>query len=187
MAARVASASEMVACERAVIASGTSAYELMRRAGEGAAGLIAARQARLDGGVAIYAGTGNNGGDAWVVAEALRRLGVRCTVTSTGEPRSDEAMQARASARSAGVDDALVSDLSEAIVIDGLLGTGSTGIPRGQVAAAITEIEARRERGASVVALDLPSGLDATTGAHEGAPAAGTTVTFGAVKRGHLL
>ena len=187
MAARVASASEMVACERAVIRSGTSAYELMRRAGEGAARLIAARHTALDGEVAIYAGSGNNGGDAWVVAEALWRLGVRCTVAATGEPRSDEAKRAMASALAAGVDDARVSDLSEAIVIDGLLGTGSTGIPKGAVASAIAEIEARRERGASVVALDLPSGLDATTGAHDGALRADTTITFGAVKRGHLL
>lgn len=187
MAVRVASASEMVDCERAVITSGTSAFELMRRAGEGAAGLIAARHAPLDGGAAVYAGTGNNGGDAWVVAEALWRLGVHCTVAATGEPRSDEAKQARVNARSAGVDEARVSDFSEAVVIDGLLGTGSTGVPGGRVAAAIAEIEARRKRGASVIALDLPSGLDATTGAHEGALSADRTITFGAIKRGHLL
>jgi NAD(P)H-hydrate epimerase len=72
-------------------------------------------------------------------------------------------------------------------VVDGLLGTGARGAPRGDIARACEAIDAARRSGAYVVALDVPSGLDAATGAHEGAPRADLTVTFGTIKRGHLF
>ena len=75
----------------------------------------------------------------------------------------------------------------ETIVVDGLLGTGSSGEPRGAIADAVAAIEAARRGGAFVVALDLPTGVDATTGNARGAVIADLTLTFGAVKRGHLI
>ena len=186
MQARVATASETVACERAVIDSGTSAWTLMRRAGERAAGLIAKRYAdRLDRGIALYAGAGNNGGDAWVAAGALASRGIACRVLSTGNPRTEESGRARRDAISFGALEEPPQGF-EMVIVDGLLGTGSSGAPRGPVAQHIAEIGQRRASGAAVVALDLPSGLDATTGEHHGALKADLTVTFSLLKRGHL-
>ncbi len=185
--ARIATAGETVACEREVIEKGTSAWTLMRRAGELAAALTEKRYAdRLPNGAVVYAGTGNNGGDAWVVAAQLAGRGIKSAVIASGDPRTDESIRARADALSAGVAEGAGIG-SETVIIDGLLGTGSTGAPRGNVAAQIEAIRERRAGGAAVVALDLPSGLDATTGDHEGAVTADLTVTFGTMKRGHLL
>ena len=79
-------------------------------------------------------------------------------------------------------------DGGEAIVVDGLLGTGSAGAPRGDVALAIERVEPLRARGAAVVALDVPSGVDASTGDAPGAAVtADLTLTFGTVKRGQLV
>ncbi len=188
MGARVATASETMACERAVIARGTSAAVLMKRAGEAAAELIAARFAtRIAQGVAVFTGPGNNGGDGWVVAESLAQRGLECRVASVAEPKSHEARNARASALTAGVSEAGIATGDEAVVVDGLLGTGSSGSPKGAIADAIGVIAAQRAAGAAVVALDLPSGLDATTGEVSNSVVADLTIAFGVMKRGHLL
>src|SRR5688572_9076255 len=122
MGARVASASETVECERAVIGRGTSSAELMQRAGSAAADLINRRH-RDDtrDGVAIFAGPGNNGGDGWVVAEALLRRGITCRVASAGIPRSDEARGARAAALTAGATETPIAGGPERVVVDALL------------------------------------------------------------------
>lgn len=187
MPARVASADETSACERETIHAGTPSAELMRRAGNAAADFIRRRfPDEMNRGVAIYTGPGNNGGDGWVVAESLALSGVKVSVIETGEVKSAEAVDARdraikTSAITTGRPDAC------GLAVDALLGTGSTGAPRGAIAAAVREIEGLRTDGKPVVALDLPSGLDASTGAHDGALCATATVTFGVVKRGHLI
>jgi NAD(P)H-hydrate epimerase len=74
------------------------------------------------------------------------------------------------------------------VAVDGVLGIGAAGAPRGAAAEAIRALAAYRARGARTVALDLPSGVDATTGASPGeAVVADVTVTFGSVKRGLLV
>ena len=157
----------------------------MARAGAAAAGEIALRFPNdLARGVAILAGPGNNGGDAWVVGRALAGSGVRVRVLAVGEPRTEDALAERALA-SAVVEHGAPE--GEGVVIDGLLGTGSTGAPRGDIAAAIALLHAARERGAKVVALDVPSGVDATTGAAEGAVTADLTLASGTMKRGVLV
>jgi len=187
MSVRVASASETVACERATMEKGTRSAELMTRAGRAAAREILERSApRLGNGVLVYAGSGNNGGDGWVVAESLYQAGVFSTVTEVGKPRTQEAASARETAIAAGVNVGKGNG-RERLIVDALLGTGASGTPRGEIAAAIKQILARADNGACVVALDVPSGLDATTGAHEGAVVADLTLTFGTVKRGQLI
>jgi NAD(P)H-hydrate epimerase len=136
--------------------------------------------------VTIFAGSGNNGGDGWVVAECLAERGVQVSVIEFGSPRSPEAMEARSSALVQNVR-TIESAERASLVVDALLGTGSSGTPRGEIARAIENIEALRADGAPVVSLDLPSGLDATTGAHEGSVRATSTITFGVIKRGELL
>jgi NAD(P)H-hydrate epimerase len=73
--------------------------------------------------------------------------------------------------------------------VDALLGTGLTGDEplRDDIARAVALLHARRTRGATIVALDVPTGLDATSGRHVGAPACALTVTFGTMKRGLLV
>lgn len=187
MGARVASAGETIACERAVMSRGTTSAELMRRAGEGAAALILGRFGdAISSGVAVFAGSGNNGGDGWVVAERLHRSGIAVCVREISDPKSEEAAAARASARRAGVADE-THPAPGAAIVDALLGTGSRGYPRGPVATGIADIDSRRKAGSTVISLDLPSGLDATTGERVNSVVADCTISFGMLKRGHLL
>ncbi len=174
-----------MACEAATIAAGTESFALMRAAGEAAAALILERCPDVrTGGALVVAGTGNNGGDAWVVAGALARAGCPVTVESLGEPRSADAQRAQREAAGA------LADVSPAgrpaVVVDGVLGTGARGDARGEAAEAIARINASRE-GAAIIALDVPSGMDATTGAGGLVVRADQTYTFGTLKRGLLL
>ncbi len=130
----------------------------------------------------MYAGPGNNGGDAWVVAGALAAAGVMVRVREVGESAGADAAAERTAARDQ-VDDTPPQG-TEMVVVDGLLGTGSRGAPHGAIRDAIALVAAARARGATVVALDVPSGLDATTGSAEGSVHADLTLTFGTLKRG---
>ncbi|MDB4881600.1 MAG: NAD(P)H-hydrate epimerase, partial [Gemmatimonadetes bacterium] len=73
--------------------------------------------------------------------------------------------------------------------VDSLLGTGLTGDAplRGDVALAVEQLHRLRARGASIVALDLPTGIDASTGRDAGAAPCDLTITFGTIKRGLLV
>ncbi|MGH7666363.1 MAG: NAD(P)H-hydrate epimerase [Candidatus Dormibacteria bacterium] len=126
-----------------------------------------------EGSVAVLAGRGNNGGDALGCARHLAAWGhpVRAlTLGGAGEPDATPARQARAAeacgaeVRQGGsaVEQDLVWALERAeLIVDGLLGTGSTGPPRNRVGEAVRGINGA---GVEVLAIDLPSGLDATTG-----------------------
>jgi NAD(P)H-hydrate epimerase len=179
-------AAESAAWDAATIGGGTPSRALMQRAGASAAAELTREFAgRLSRGVAVFAGPGNNGGDAWVVARALAAVGVRVRVAVVGEPKTPDAQAEREMARAVLTADAPSG--AEEVVVDGVLGTGATGRPRGAAAEAITRMRALRSGGASVVALDVPSGVDASTGAAEHAVVADLTVTFGAMKRGLLV
>lgn len=183
---RITSAAESATLDAAAIAAGTPGRELMRRAGVVAAKRIAHHLGALGrSGVAVYAGSGNNGGDAWVVARELARRGFTVRVCTAGTPSSPDAIAARDDARRDVRGDLPHGD--ETVVVDGLLGTGSRGAPRGEIAKAIGEIAAARSRGARVVALDVPSGVDANSGNADGAVQADLTLAFGSMKRGLLV
>jgi len=193
---RVVTSSESAARDGAAIAAGTPSRALMQRAGAAAASEIALRYgALMGGGVLLVAGPGNNGGDAWVVARALGAVNVTVRVIEPVAAKTTDAQAERALAlESLGRsvlepwDGASSFDRGESLVVDGLLGTGVSGAPRNTVARAIDGVAAMRARGATIVALDLPSGVDATTGQSQGrAVAADLTLTFGTVKRGHLV
>ena len=159
----------------------------MSRAGAAAADALRRHAGdRLTHGVAIFAGTGNNGGDAWVVAGILRHGGVTVRMHATGEPATADALAARSHALASGSFEAPRGD--EAVAVDGLLGTGASGEPRGAVAEALGSLAALRARGAFVLALDVPSGLDASTGDEAATTVpADLTVTFGTLKRGLVI
>lgn len=121
-------------------------------------------------------GPGNNGADALAVARICRARGQEAVAWLVTAHRNDAAEAQLAQARAHGVD--VVDDPhalpTEAVWVDGLLGTGSAGAPRGPIA----QVLARRIRGPAV-AIDVPSGVNVDTGAVPG-PAfrADVTVTF---------
>lgn len=193
---RVVTSQQSAAHDARTIGDGVPSRALMQRAGAAAAAEILIRfRERAEQGVLVLAGPGNNGGDAWVVARALAASGARVRVVEPLPAKTPDAVAERALAQAALGDDAVVAgaprdavDRGEGIVVDGLLGTGSQGAPRGPIADLLRQAAAMRARGALIVALDVPSGLDATTGdASDGVCAADLTVTFGSIKRGQLV
>jgi NAD(P)H-hydrate epimerase len=186
MTVHVVTAAQSAARDRAAIDGGIPSRALMQRAGAAAAAeMVRVFGDRVAGGVAVFAGPGNNGGDAWVVAAALGAVGIPVRVVEVAETKTDDARAERDAARAAF--DFRAPNGSEAIVVDGVLGTGSSGAPRGAVAEAIRRITALRDAGARVVALDIPSGLDAATGEGDVTVTADLTITFGTMKRGALV
>lgn len=163
----------------------------MQRAGAAAAAEIALRyRPLLVRGVCVLTGPGNNGGDGWVVARALAQTGTPVRVIEVAAAKSADAIAERTLA----LPDVTVAALpneqhvgSEAILVDAVLGTGAAGTPRGVIAEAVSAINLARKRGAVVVAIDLPTGVDATTGDAMVAVNADLTITFGTIKRGHLV
>src|SRR5215831_14439743 len=176
---------EMSEADRRTIASGVSGETLMESAGIAVAAAVMARHPPGSR-VAVVAGTGNNGGDGFVAARHLRHAGYRVAVHLIGRRdaiRGDAGAAARqwpepmASGASglAGVD----------AIVDALFGAGLDRPVAGDALAAVT---AMNEAGAPVIAVDLPSGINGTTGAIlGGAVNASRTVTFFRKKPGHLL
>jgi ADP-dependent NAD(P)H-hydrate dehydratase / NAD(P)H-hydrate epimerase len=179
---RVTTAAEAAARDADTIAAGTPVRLLMQRAGERAAAAIArAHPDLLRTPVTVYTGPGNNGGDGWVVARTLAGMGARVFVQEAGEAKSEEARAERALALRA----ITRGEHPESrLIVDALLGIGSHGAPRGEIAACIERIARARATGAVVAALDVPSGLDADSGDAVGAVTADLTLTFGTLKRG---
>ncbi len=179
----VVTAEQAVARDRAAIASGIDSKLLMRRAGQRAAQCISARFPRChDDGVLIFTGPGNNGGDGWVVAAECADLGIPASVRAATEPRTPDAIWAR------GLTGGTLPEVERpAVIVDALLGTGAAGAPRPEIADAIHEIAACRKQGAAVVSLDLPTGLDATTGDAALSVSADLTISFGTIKRAHVI
>ncbi|HEY8418390.1 MAG TPA: NAD(P)H-hydrate dehydratase [Limnochordales bacterium] len=147
--------------------------------------------------VVIFAGTGNNGGDGLVAARLLTNWGARARVFLAGDPEraSAETATQLAIARELGIDvvplrdgthqKAKLNAAAADLLVDALLGTGSRGAPRGAVAAAVDILNGA---GRPVLAVDIPSGVDADTGAVPGAAVrAQWTVTLGLPKVGLLL
>jgi hydroxyethylthiazole kinase-like uncharacterized protein yjeF len=185
----VVGAKESAERDRAAIERGIPSRVLMERAGTAAAKVIEQRyQERLRDGAVVFTGPGNNGGDGWVVAGNLARSGVSVTVIETAKPqtKSPDAVAHRDDAIGSVTIADSVAD-GAPVVVDALLGTGFEGEPRGKIAVAIASINELHDRGSPVAALDVPSGLDATTGDHSSCVVADLTVSFGGIKRGTLL
>ena len=170
---------------RAIDELGVPGIELMRRAAW--AGLASLRrhwpQARR---IAVYCGPGNNGGDGFLLAALAREAGLHVDVFALADTAQGDAAQARQAWTSAG-GSVRRWDGSEALPpvdvhVDALYGTGLRRAPDAAVAALIEHINAS---GVPVLALDVPSGLDADSGRCPGrAVRAMVTVSFIAAKRG---
>ncbi|MBA3656367.1 MAG: NAD(P)H-hydrate dehydratase [Gemmatimonadaceae bacterium] len=181
----IATSEEARERDRLATESGIPSRVLMERAGVGAAQRIIRHfpEARA-GGVEIHVGPGNNGGDGWVAASELARSGVPVRVVEASSPKTPDAINAKSCAMRESFP-AIQGDAG--VVVDALLGTGSTGLPRNEIAGGIRALQVALEREARVVALDVPSGMDATTGALNGSVRAELTLAFGTLKRAHLV
>lgn len=184
MLVRVVDAEQSVALDAAAIASGIPSRALMRAAAFNAATVICARYGdQLRRGVTIVTGPGNNGGDGWALASALDSAGVNVSVREIVAPRTADSIAER------GVASGLINthSLDCGVIVDAMLGTGSKGDLRAAILDAAREINAARARGSIVVALDLPSGVNATHGATDTSVVADVTISFGSCKRGSLV
>jgi NAD(P)H-hydrate epimerase len=182
----------MRAIDRAAIDEfGIPALTLMDRAGRAVADAAAALAGER-GRIVVVCGGGNNGGDGYVAARLLRASGrdARVMALVAAERLSPDARAVREQAERAGVpiDDGVLAPLAAGVgdvVVDAVFGTGLARPPEGAFAAAIAAIDVARTAGASVVAVDVPSGLSADTGRPVGACVrADRTVTFAFQKRG---
>lgn len=185
--------------QHATDALGVPGLLLMENAGRGAADVIQRElgpRLRAHGQVVVVGGPGQNGGDAWVVARHLRSAGVSVRCFIVGDParvHGDAAVNLAAltglGLQPAVIDGSGLVDFASAsaeasLLIDGLFGTGLDRAVEGLFAGVIETMAAC---GRPIAALDLPSGVDADTGAVLGVAVPATlTVTFAARKRGHL-
>jgi NAD(P)H-hydrate epimerase len=193
----VLSVAEMRAAERVALAAGIPEAELQARAGAA----VAAWAQRLapDGPVVVCAGVGNNGRDGWVAATRLAAAGrvVRLYLAPRHAVAEDEVAQLQALGGAVALHtgaeslERLGRWLGDAtLALDGLLGIGARGAPRppvSDIAACLNTARARRAGALTVLAIDVPSGIDAESGAAEGeCVRADATVVLGAVKQGLL-
>ena len=159
---------EMRDADETAISSGTAASVLMERAGRA----LARSAIELAGGrygkrVLVLCGKGNNGGDGLVAARVLRGEGLNVTCVRLFEDDPDPPP-------ADGFD----------VVVDAIFGTGFRGAPEGRVARAIQALAGHPR----VVAADIPSGVDGSTGGVAGAVVKATvTVAMGAEKLGTAL
>jgi ADP-dependent NAD(P)H-hydrate dehydratase / NAD(P)H-hydrate epimerase len=177
---------EMAQADRLTIAGGIAGIDLMERAGRAVADAVAVRHP-IGSRVVVVAGTGNNGGDGFVTARLLAQRGFRARLLLAGELSRLKADAARAAKAWKGpVEPAAPGELGDAaVVVDALFGAGLDRPVEGQPRALI---EAMNAQPAPVVAVDLPSGINGTTGAVMGAAVKATqTVTFFRKKPAHLL
>jgi NAD(P)H-hydrate epimerase len=164
---------------------GVRGLDLMERAGAGVARAV--ERLAPDGAVAVVCGKGNNGGDGLVVARLLREAGREVSVVCVAPPAEYRGDAAANLERLPGEAPLSLAQGAAAIaraaaIVDALLGTGFEGEPRGPTADAIAAIEVAD---APVVAIDVPSGVDASTGVvARAAVRAAVTITFHAAKPG---
>lgn len=204
----VLTAAQMRAIEQAAIDSGAvTGLELMERAGQGVVEAIVEEWPDLSGRAVVLCGPGNNGGDGFVVARLLKARGWEAEVFLFGDadqlPPDAAENHRRWAERGAvtpledeTVDGWLCDHPGTNLVIDALFGTGLTRPLQGlsHVEMDVNTAQASPDR--KVVAVDVPSGLNADTGEFPGlggvnpmdqAIVANLTVTFHSKKPGHLL
>ncbi len=183
---------QMAEADRRTIAGGVPSMTLMENAAAALAGVISQILQKTSGRrILVLCGPGNNGGDGFVAARLLRsqRYKVRvAALTPPGELRGDAARAAAAwSGETTSIWDADFTGVD--LVIDALYGTGLSRDLDARTISLVSRLnEWRRTTGQKVISVDIPSGVDGTTGGIRGAAVeADVTVTFFRLKTGHLL
>ena len=176
---------EMERADRLAIAAGTPGFALMLSAGQAVA--AAAMEMAEEGPIVVIAGPGNNGGDGFVAAAELAAHGREVQVVLLCER---ESLQGDAASAARGWKYPVLPFNPQAIgkpalIIDALFGAGLDRVVKGEP---FDMIEAINANDAPVLAVDLPSGINGSTGAVMGtAVRAAETVTFFRRKPAHLL
>lgn len=190
---KLVTSAEMRQIESAAEAQGVSLADLMEQAGEAVAEVILGDYGPDPGIVLVLVGPGNNGGDGLVAARFLAQAGAPVRAYVWRHPAADPVYEAAASADvkiTRAEDDAdgaaLAVALDDAdIIIDALLGIGTSRPIEGELADLMARVRDGKRDDAVVIAVDVPSGVNADTGAADPATlAADTTVTFGFPKLG---
>ena len=177
----VLTVTEMRAAEAAAVSQGTSEWELMQRAGEGAADYVW----RIAAGrpVTVLCGPGNNGGDGYVLAEVLRTRGLDVAVVAPVEPGTDTATTARKNYQ--GAVQTSVAGLAKPVMVDCLFGYGLSRPLEGAFTQVFAEATASHPYR---IAVDVPSGVASDSGELLGeVPRCDLTLALGAWKQAHFL
>jgi hydroxyethylthiazole kinase-like uncharacterized protein yjeF len=179
-------ADEMRRAEQITIKNGTPSINLMENAGRGVAEEVVRRFPRGSK-VLVCCGPGSNGGDGFVCARTLRERGYQVRLALLGKPEELKA-DAKEMARrwDESIEPLAAKSLDGAeVIVDAIWGTGLNGPVNGVVGQII---EDTKQRNLPVVAVDVPTGIDATFGNIHGiAFEAVSTVTFFRRKIGHIL
>ena len=195
----VLTSTEMRVADRATIDEiGLPGVVLMENAGAAVARVVD-ETVPAPGRILVLCGKGNNGGDGFVVARRLLERGPRVVLLARrtevmGDARThlDALLRAGAEVEEAH-DEVAWSRCRDAVweadvIVDAMLGTGLERAPRGIPALVVSEVVEAREAGVPVIAVDLPSGLPSDSGEVDWpSVVASTTVTFAALKCGHVL
>ncbi len=195
---KIVTVEQMQALEVAADKAGVTVDALMEKAGLAVADhaiqhLGSPRGAR----VLVLVGPGNNGGDGLVAARYLHQWGARVQIYLCAPRKSPDANFVLAEERGIPIatasEDASLDGLkrhlaSTSLIIDAVLGTGKARPIEGQMRDILLQVaDARRHHAKPLLAVDLPTGLDADTGAVDPAcPGADITVTLGYPKIGHF-
>lgn len=179
--------------EQVAFARGIKAADLMEQAGEGIA-CVVEQFFPMPGTCVVYCGKGNNAGDTLVAARYLAERGWKILARLSFAPEEMPLLpQDHLHTLLRQYDAECIEKISKIttyplVLLDGVLGIGAQGAPRGSLAILIQEMnEVRSELGAFTVAVDLPSGLDLTTGfPSECCVKADLTVTIAYAKTGLL-
>ncbi len=177
---------EMAKADRLAMEGGVPGATLMENAGRAVAEELSRRYPDA-GVVAVLCGPGNNGGDGFVAARHLMEKGYKVRLGFDGDAARLPQDAAAMAKRFAGARAPLHSDILSGadVVVDALFGAGLARPIEGKLAALIDSVNAS---GLPVVAVDVPSGIDGTTGKMRGAAIhAAATVTFFRLKPGHFL
>lgn len=179
---QILTVAQMRAAEDALIAGGVSVDQLMQRAGRRAADYV--WRVAAGGAVTVLCGPGNNGGDGYVIAEAIRERGGKAVVVAAADPATEAARTARAGFRGEvlGPD----ADPNGEVLVDCLFGSGLSRRLSPEHMAPLSRLAAsHRQR----IAIDLPSGVDSDSGAllNPDLPRFDLTIALGAWKFAHFL
>ncbi|PNU05323.1 NAD(P)H-hydrate dehydratase [Novosphingobium guangzhouense] len=179
---QILAANQMRDAEQALIDAGASVDALMQVAGRGAAEWVWRMAGHRR--VTVLCGPGNNGGDGYVLAEAIRERGGHARVVAAAEPATDACRKARAlfGGEVLGPD----ADATGDVLVDCLFGTGLTRPLSAEHAELLNRLAAAHQR---LVAVDLPSGVQSDSGMllNERLPVYDLTIALGAWKFAHFL
>lgn len=187
----IVSSKEMARCERQSFEDGEDPKAYMLQAGLGIAKILQSYDSSKK--IILLVGKGNNGGDAFVVGHDLVKKGfnVKAFCLFDAKESSDLNRLHRASFEKSGQICIQISEASElqleeeALLLDGLLGTGFEGDLKGLL---LEVIQAVNQHKGKVVAIDIPSGLNGSTGkVSPTCVQANLTITLGAYKQGFFL